>query len=54
VPSNGTKGGTKPGDLMVKVDVAVPTSLTDEERQAIEALAEVIEPAGREHLGVAK
>jgi molecular chaperone DnaJ len=34
------KNGDKPGDLLVKVDVAVPKSLTDDERTAIEALAE--------------
>ena len=31
--------GTKPGDLLVKVDVAVPDDLTDEQRAAVEALA---------------
>jgi molecular chaperone DnaJ len=36
----GGKNGDKPGDLLVKVDVAVPKTLTDEERSAIEALAE--------------
>ena len=34
------KNGDKPGDLLVKVDVAVPKSLSDEERSAIEALAQ--------------
>ncbi|HMD45580.1 MAG TPA: DnaJ C-terminal domain-containing protein, partial [Acidimicrobiales bacterium] len=33
------KNGDKPGDLLVKVDVAVPKTLSDEERSAIEALA---------------
>ena len=33
--------GAKPGDLLVKVDVWCPTSLTDEQRAAVESLAEV-------------
>ncbi|MGH9043999.1 MAG: molecular chaperone DnaJ [Acidimicrobiales bacterium] len=39
VPS--TKNGTKPGDLLVKVEVVVPTTVSDEERAAIEELARV-------------
>jgi molecular chaperone DnaJ len=31
------------GDLIVTVDVAVPTSLSDKERLALEALHEVLE-----------
>jgi molecular chaperone DnaJ len=42
----------KPGDLLVKVNVVVPASLTDEQRAAVESLAEVSEAAPREHLGV--
>ncbi len=42
----------KPGDLMVKVDVVVPSSLTDEQRAAVESLAAVTDAAPREHLGV--
>ena len=33
-----TKGG--PGDLLVRVEVVVPTDLTDEQRAAVEALAQ--------------
>jgi molecular chaperone DnaJ len=39
------------GDLLVTVDLAVPTELSDEQRKAVEALAQVIEPP-RGHLGV--
>ncbi|MCX7620686.1 MAG: molecular chaperone DnaJ [Acidimicrobiales bacterium] len=45
-----TKKGT--GDLLVKVEVAVPTHLTREQRQAVEALAAVTTESPREHLGV--
>ncbi len=37
VPASGR--GTKVGDLLVKVDVAIPRDLTDEQRSAVEALA---------------
>ncbi len=37
--SAGGKNGAKPGDLLVRVDVEVPKSLTDEQRAAIEQLA---------------
>jgi molecular chaperone DnaJ len=37
----------KPGDLMVKLDVLVPTELNDEQRAAIEALAKVLDEAPR-------
>ncbi len=46
----GKKGTT--GDLLVSVDVAVPHSLTDEQRAAVEQLAKVIEPPARDSLGV--
>jgi molecular chaperone DnaJ len=44
VPAGGGKKATTPGDLLVKVEVAVPKSLTDEQRQAIEALHEAFDP----------
>ena len=44
------KKGT--GDLMVTVHVAVPTSLTDEQRAALEALAETLPSAARDFLEV--
>ena len=40
------------GDLLVTVHVAVPSDLTDEQRQAVEALAEKLPAPTREHLGV--
>ena len=36
------------GDLLVTVEVAVPSELTDEQRAAVEELAKVIEPPSRE------
>jgi molecular chaperone DnaJ len=41
-----------PGDLMVTFDVDVPEKMTDEERAAVEALAEHLHDNPREHLGV--
>ena len=40
------------GDLLVTVQVSVPTDLTDEQRDAVEALAATLPAAPREHLGV--
>jgi molecular chaperone DnaJ len=40
------------GDLMVTVQVAVPTDLTDEQRDAVEAVAAALPSAPREHLEV--
>ncbi len=46
-----TKGGN--GDLLVTIDVLVPTELSDDERTAIEALQKVqLEQTPRKHLGV--
>lgn len=45
-----TKKGT--GDLLVTVQVTVPTELSTEQRKVIEALAESLPAAPREHLGV--
>ncbi len=44
-----TKKGT--GDLLVKVEVAVPTRLTKEQKEAVEALAAATTESPREHLG---
>jgi molecular chaperone DnaJ len=52
VPAGGGRNGAKAGDLMVKVDVVVPTQLTDEQRAAVQSLAEVTDAAPREFLGV--
>lgn len=38
------------GDLLVTVEVAVPTSLSDEERAAVEALADAATESPRDHL----
>ena len=40
------------GDLMVTVDVVVPQALSDEQRQAVEALAATDSANPRAHLGV--
>lgn len=40
------------GDLLVTVEVVVPQSLSDEQRQAVEALAAAIPANPRDHLGV--
>ena len=45
-----TKKGT--GDLLVTVQVSVPTELSKEQRQAVEALAATLPEASREFLGV--
>jgi molecular chaperone DnaJ len=43
-----------PGDLLVTVEVQVPAELTEEQRQAVQALAKTMEASPREHLGVPK
>jgi molecular chaperone DnaJ len=40
------------GDLLVSVDVVVPTQLNDEQRRAVEALAAATTESPRAHLGV--
>jgi DnaJ-class molecular chaperone len=40
------------GDLLVTIDVQVPSTLTDEQRQAVEALASASTGNPRAHLGV--
>jgi molecular chaperone DnaJ len=47
VPSGSGRSAKKPGDLLVKVEVVVPTELTDEQKAAVESLAAVTEPAPR-------
>ncbi len=47
VPGTSGRNGGKPGDLMVRVEVLVPTKLSDEQRAAVESLAEVTEAAPR-------
>ncbi|HUA94837.1 MAG TPA: molecular chaperone DnaJ [Acidimicrobiales bacterium] len=45
VPAGGGRNGGKPGDLLVRVDVTVPKTLTDEQRAAAEALAATLAPS---------
>jgi len=52
VPAGSGRNGAKPGDLLVKVDVVVPATLTDEQRKLVESLAEVSETSPRQHLGM--
>ena len=40
------------GDLLVTVEVVIPSPLTDEQRAAVEALAAAIPESPRKHLGV--
>jgi molecular chaperone DnaJ len=47
VPGGSGRNGGKPGDLLVKIDVLVPTELSEEQRAAVESLAAVTEPAPR-------
>ncbi len=47
VPATSGRNGSKAGDLMVKIEVLVPTELSDEQRAAVETLAEVTEAAPR-------
>jgi molecular chaperone DnaJ len=49
VKNKGIESAKNHGDLIVTVDVAVPTELTDDERQAVEALqqASTISPRDR-------
>jgi molecular chaperone DnaJ len=46
-----TKGRGR-GDLLVTVEVAVPRKLSSEQREAVEALAELTAESPRAHLGV--
>ena len=47
VPAASGRNGGKPGDLLVKTEVQVPTALTEEQRAALESLAAGTEPAPR-------
>jgi molecular chaperone DnaJ len=53
VKGKGVAGRRKTGDLLVTVEVAVPQTMTDEERSAVEALAATTDGRSpRDHLGV--
>jgi molecular chaperone DnaJ len=47
VPAGSGRNAGKPGDLLVKIEVIVPTELTDEQRAAVESLAAVTDDAPR-------
>jgi molecular chaperone DnaJ len=47
VPAGNGRNAGKPGDLLVKVEVVVPTDLTEEQRAATESLAAVSDEAPR-------
>jgi molecular chaperone DnaJ len=47
VPAGDGRNAGTPGDLLVKVEVVVPTDVTDEQRAAIESLAAVSDEAPR-------
>ncbi|MGH8979456.1 MAG: molecular chaperone DnaJ [Acidimicrobiales bacterium] len=44
VAAGSGRNGAKPGDLLVRIDVEVPKSLTDAQREAVEKLAAAFEP----------
>ncbi|MGH9280674.1 MAG: DnaJ C-terminal domain-containing protein, partial [Acidimicrobiales bacterium] len=52
VRGRGVSNGKKTGDLLVTVEVAVPTRLSEAEREAIQALASASGESPRAHLGV--
>jgi molecular chaperone DnaJ len=52
VRDRGTPTDDRRGDLLVTVEVSVPTSLNDEERTAIEALRDAMTTSPRDSLGV--
>lgn len=53
VKGRGVATAKSTGDLLVTVQVSVPAKLTDEQREALESLADTLPSAPREHLGVA-
>jgi molecular chaperone DnaJ len=52
VKGRGVSAKKTTGDLLVTVQVAVPPSLSDEQRRAVEAVAEAFTDSPRAHLGV--
>ena len=52
VKGRGIDNGKRTGDLLVTVDVAVPTKLNAEERRAVEALAAAAKESPRAYLGL--
>jgi len=52
VPTGSPASSSTPGDLLVTVDVEVPSKLSDAQREAVEALAAASTESPRSHLGV--
>ena len=52
VKGRGVEAKKGAGDLLVTVQVAVPAELTDDQREAVEALAAALPDSPRDHLGV--
>jgi molecular chaperone DnaJ len=52
VKNKGIANGRRTGDLLVTVDVAVPSKLNAEERRAVEALAAAAKESPRDYLGL--
>jgi molecular chaperone DnaJ len=52
VRGRGVPAAKKTGDLLVTVEVAVPATLTAEQKRAVEALAAATSESPRAHLGV--
>ena len=52
VKGRGVEEKKATGDLLVTVQVVVPTALTDEQREAVETLEAAMPTVSREHLGV--
>ncbi len=52
VPSGSTASSSSPGDLLVTVEVEVPSKLSAAQREAVEALAATSTESPRSHLGV--
>ena len=50
IKGKGIISGSDAGDLIVTVDVVVPTTLSDDERAAVEQLAAAGTPSPRQHL----
>jgi molecular chaperone DnaJ len=52
VKGRGVQKAKKAGDLLVTVEVQVPADLSDQQREAVEALADATDGSPRTHLGV--
>ena len=52
VKGRGVPASSGAGDLLVTVEVAVPAQLSDTQREAVEALGDVLTDSPRRHLGV--